>query len=128
MATYRTTKCPYCGFILEDSTIYAKELIGPPLETCPSCKRQYKTGMKYWKDMDGGEKSWYILRSIGLFPMSIGFPIFLLTIIPGIILKMIFGVEFDNDFVVGYIIFIAIVLSIGYIFSIISSTKETENG
>ena len=55
MAVYLTTKCPYCGYILEDRTGYPKELIGSPFETCPSCKRQYKTGKNFWKNMDIGE-------------------------------------------------------------------------
>ena len=97
MARYRTTKCPYCGYILENMSIHAKELIGNPLETCPSCQRQYRTGMKYWKDMNGGEKSWYIVRSILLFPYTIIFYAAMWTFIPLGLISWIFDVDLFKE-------------------------------
>jgi len=56
---YRTTKCPFCGYKLEDQVSSAKELIGPPLVKCPSCHHLIKTGMKYWKDFSSNEKIYF---------------------------------------------------------------------
>ena len=85
---YRTTKCPYCGFKVEDRATHAKELIGPPLAMCPSCHHPIKTGMKYWPDMAGGEKTWSIFRSILLFPYTILFYTLMFCIVPGLILAI----------------------------------------
>ena len=97
MARYRTTKCPYCGYILESMSISAKELIGKPLETCPSCQKQYRTGMKYWKDMNGGEKSWYIVRSILLFPYTLILYAAMWTFIPLGLISWIFDVDLFKE-------------------------------
>lgn len=60
---YRTTKCPSCGYILAHDT-GLKEGIGHPVGKCPSCQKLYKTGMKYWKDMDGFERTSYMLKRL----------------------------------------------------------------
>ena len=64
MATYRTTKCPNCGYEIEDRVPTARELIGHPVEACPRCKNLYRTGKKYWKDMSTKERLFYILREV----------------------------------------------------------------
>ena len=64
MATYRTTKCPYCGYKIQDRVLTAKELIGHPIAACPSCKNVYRTGKKYWRDMNTKERVFYVLREV----------------------------------------------------------------
>jgi len=85
---YRTTKCPFCGFKLEDRATYAKELIGPPVAKCPSCHHPIKTGMKYWPAMSGGEKAWFVLRSLLLFPYTIAMYTIMFCIVPYILIAI----------------------------------------
>jgi hypothetical protein len=90
---YRTTKCPYCAYILEHLVPYAKELIGPPLAKCPSCHHPINTGMKYWSEMSSAEKAWYILRSVALSAYTTVFYTVGFCLVPGLIL----GVFVDRN-------------------------------
>lgn len=62
MARYRTTKCPYCNYAFEYFSPYVKEDVGHPANVCPNCKKIFKTGMKYWFEMDSSEKYIYVLK------------------------------------------------------------------
>ncbi len=135
---YRTTKCPYCGYKLEDRVVYAKSLIGPPLSTCPACQKIFKTGMKYWASMSIMEKFWYIIRAIWLFPFTVGMYTVFILLIPGITIgvlmetNVINGKTIEKYGIIGIWIvgIIFLCLSILYIYTIIkeiSSFPHDEN-
>lgn len=106
----RTTKCPYCGYWLEDRVPYAKESIGPPAMRCPSCDHPLKTGMKYWPDMSDGEKTAYVLRLIVRFLYTVLFYTAGGCLVPGLVLAIFVDMEaFCERHICGVISYVIIV-------------------
>lgn len=60
MATYKTTKCPYCKTILTAREItywnYYTNDVGNPIEHCPGCKKPYRTGKRKWSELSATKK------------------------------------------------------------------------
>lgn len=122
MATYRTTKCPYCGFVLQFMSRSGKRRIGPPTKTCPSCNKQYKTGMKYWKDMDGNEKfEYYFIELVRMVSAIVIMPLLALFLLS--ISSKIFDFSLDLFFkdYTNYLILAVILIAI---LTTIVSVKE----
>ena len=89
---YRTSKCPYCGYILEYHAHTVKDEIGPPELPCPSCKNYYRTGAKYWSDFSSSEKNKYWIKTVFIsiysgFMYAIGITI-VIVLIDEIILQI----------------------------------------
>jgi len=119
---YRTTTCPYCGHVLEHRAVTAKELIGPPLAKCPSCGNTYATGMKHWADMNGYDKTSYVLRAIALFPKTILMYTIGSVFLPGIVLYWLIDrarlgefIESHIGILVGYTVLMAILWTVLYV-------------
>ena len=68
MATYVTSKCPYCKQTLKFRKMtYWNDFernIGNPIAYCPHCQRPYKTGKKWWFEMRKEEKTTIYLKAI----------------------------------------------------------------
>lgn len=68
MGAYKTTRCPHCRCTLEHMKSTGindwEDLIGPPIETCPNCHQEYKTGRNYWRTMTDAQRSKVLLRLI----------------------------------------------------------------
>jgi len=128
---YRTTKCPYCGNVIEDNVAYAKEKIGPPISQCPECGNSYATGMKYWQDMTGSERFGYILRSILLFPYTLFLYTLAFTLVPFLILSFLVDMDmvFERYFslIVAYVVLAALTVTGLYIRGEIMRIKQKKN-
>jgi len=111
---YRTSKCPYCGFILENNVNTVKDNIGPPELPCPSCKNLYRTGAKYWADFTSSEKRKYWIKLIfsGTYTgimYAIG-----VTIVIILIDEIIFHSDIFNTHltILGYLFIISLIATI----------------
>ena len=55
MATYKFSKCPYCGKSIESFKTTGwndiREKIGSPTASCPHCFKVYRTGRIFWDNM-----------------------------------------------------------------------------
>jgi DNA-directed RNA polymerase subunit RPC12/RpoP len=71
MATYRTTKCPFCAYEFESRSPFAEEKVGHPRIECPECHHTVLTGKKYWMSMGFIEKANYILWKIIGIPATL---------------------------------------------------------
>lgn len=93
MVVYRTTRCPHCGYLIENMTIKPKEDIGPPTALCPGCGSPYRTGMQYWRDMSGSERVFYTAKSVALcfFAVVVIAPILALLLLG--LVDWVFGIE-----------------------------------
>ncbi|HBR02113.1 MAG TPA: hypothetical protein DD738_05850 [Ruminiclostridium sp.] len=124
---HRHTKCPYCGFQLSYET-GLKEEVGHPTAKCPACHKVYKTGRKYWSDMDKHERSAYAVKKIFQTIVNLIGGAILLTILIALILwgiDSVLGTKLIESSVL--LIIISITSSVLVLYTLIKDIKNTIN-
>lgn len=135
MATYKTTKCPYCNIVLESMrrtnwNDFSND-IGLPIEHCPNCNKPYKTGRLLWKNMNKQKKiniHFKFIVSVIVQPIFWSVALYIILFIIGLFSPNISNrIEKTPDSQLFIILYsITFVLSTFILTKVLKNLKETE--
>jgi DNA-directed RNA polymerase subunit RPC12/RpoP len=112
---YRTSKCPYCGSMLESMTPTGlddfTDQFGDPIITCSNCGGKIRTGRQFWDVMLPFDKFMSVVRAVF---NTIFVALFALLTIGMILVNVVPREIIENPFVWGSLVTVSFMVTALY--------------